>query len=344
MNAIETQPSNDNPANLNDPFMVPALLEKIAPKTFREFATAAVDFLKINTVEHKFRQGKPVVIKTRTATSQQIAETANLFFGLASIPIRFLSSMEEWQRWEIGCYHMLNGDGFRAFAIGDSAICVEKVPGRSLWDYMIDGTLTRPMVEAAAVEFRRAHAVWSAELEGPWSHGDATMQNVMYDAKTDRARLIDFEIMHEKSLSAEARHADDLVVFLLDLVAKGPRAKWLPLSVAFLQTYGRAQVLAQIKERLVVPTGFARIWWNVRTSFANAEKIKRRVELLRNAVAAVQLSSTVATDRPRKRRRPSTICHIKSPGIPIASSRTLAMSESANAASPGIPRRLPTTT
>ena len=324
--------------------MVPALIEKIAPKTFREFAAAAVDFLKINTVEHKFRQGKPVVVKTRTATSQQIAETANLFFGLANIPIRFLSKTEDWQRWEIDCYHMLNGDRFRAFAVGESAICVEKVPGRSVWDHMIEGKLTRPIMEAAALEFRRAHALRSTELEGPWSHGDATMQNVMYDAKSDRARLIDFEIMHEKSVQPEARHADDLVVFLLDLVAKSARTKWLPLAVAFLQAYGRKEVLAAMKEQLVVPTGLARIWWNVRTSFANAAKVKRRIELLRNAVQAVQLSSTAAPERVRKSRRPSTICQIKRPGTPMLSSRTLAMRESANAASPGIPRRLPTTT
>jgi hypothetical protein len=326
--------------------MVPELIEQIVPKTFREFAAAAVDFLKINTVEHKFHHGKPVVVKTRTATSQQIAETANLFFGLANIPIRFLSKMEDWQRWEIDCYRMLNGDGFRAFAVGTNGVCVEKVPGRSLWDHMIEGTLTRAMVEAAAQELHRAHQLWSADFDGPWSHADATMQNVMYDEKTGRARLIDFEIVHEKSLPATERHADDLVVFLLDLIAKGRRANWLPLGVAFAQTYGNRDVTAETKKHLVIPTGLARIWWNVRTSFANAAKVKRRIELLRNALDAVQVSSTVAvaTDRAARRRRPSTICQISRPGTPIVSSRTLAMSERAKAASPGIPRRLPTST
>src|SRR5919204_742263 len=326
--------------------MVPELIEQIVPKTFREFAAAAVDFLKINTVEHKFRHGKPVVVKTRTATSQQIAETANLFFGLASIPIRFLSKVEDWQRWEIDCYHMLNGDGFRAFAVGANGICVEQVPGRSLWDHMIEATLTRSMIQAAASELQRAHELWSAAFDGPWSHADATMQNVMYDEKTRRARLIDFEIIHDKSLSATERHADDLVVFLLDLIAKGRRANWLPLAIGFVQTYDNREMIGEIKKRLVIPTGLARIWWNVRTSFANTAKVKRRIELLRNALDAVQVSSTVApsTDRALKRRRPSTICQISKPGTPIVSSRTLAISDSANAASPGMPRKLPTTT
>jgi hypothetical protein len=346
MNAIEKQPSNGNIANSDNQSMVPDLIEQIVPKTFREFATAAVDFLKINTVEDKFRHGQPVVVKTRTATSQQIAETANLFFGLANIPIRFLSKMEDWQRWEIDCYHMLNGDAFRAFAVCANGICVEKVPGRSLWDHMIEGTLTRPMVEAAATELRRAHQLWSAEFGGPWSHADATMQNVMYDEKTGRARLIDFEIMHERSLSAPERHADDLVVFLLDLVAKGRRANWLPLAIRFAHTYAVREVIAEIKKHLVVPTGLARIWWNVRTSFANTAKVKRRIELLRNGLDAIQVSSTVAlsTDRAVRRRRPSTICQINRPGTPIVSSRTLAIRERAKAVSPEMPRKLPTMT
>jgi hypothetical protein len=323
--------------------MATTLIDRITPKAFRDFAAAAVNFLKMNSVAEKFRHGKPVVVKTRNPGSEQIADSANLFFRLAGIPIRFCSKIEEWQQWEVECYRLLNGDAFRAFTVGNHSVCVEKVPGRSLWDHMVEGTLTRQMMQAGAREFRRVHQLWSGEFDGPWSHGDATMQNMIYDSKTDRARLIDFEIVHEKSLAPAARHADDVVVCLLDLVAKGRIRQWLPLAVAFLETYGVRDVLAEINQRLVIPTGLARIWWNVRTSFANTAKVKRRIALLRNAAAALQVSSTVGVEPARKRRRPSTICHTISPGMPSVSSRTLAMSERAKAAPPGMPRRLPTT-
>jgi hypothetical protein len=323
--------------------MATTLIDRITPKAVRDFAAAAVDFLKMNSVAEKFRHGKPVVVKTRNPGSEQIADSANLFFRLAGIPIRFCSKIEEWQQWEVECYRLLNGDAFRAFTVGNHSVCVEKVPGRSLWDHMVEGTLTRQMMQAGAREFRRVHQLWSGEFDGPWSHGDATMQNVIYDSKTDRARLIDFEIVHEKSLAPAARHADDVVVCLLDLVAKGRIRKWLPLAVAFLETYGVRDVLTEINQQLVIPTGLARIWWNVRTSFANTAKVKRRIALLRNAAAALQVSSTVGVEPARKRRRPSTICHTISPGIPSVSSRTLAMSERAKAAPPAMPRRLPTT-
>ena len=76
MNAIETQPSNGTISNHGKGnFMGSALIDKITPKTFRQFAAAAVDFLKINSIEEKFRHGKPVVIKSRNGASEQIVET-----------------------------------------------------------------------------------------------------------------------------------------------------------------------------------------------------------------------------------------------------------------------------
>jgi len=47
-------------------------------------------------------------------------------------------------------------------------------------------------------------------------------------------------------------------------------------------------------------------------------------------------------ERARQRRRASISCQEMSPGMPRASSRTLAISDRAKAASPGMPRRLPT--
>src|SRR2546428_2580417 len=165
--------------------MATTLIDRITPRAFRDFAAAAVDFLKMNSVTEKFRHGKPVVVKTRSPSSEQIADSANLFFRLASIPIRFCSKIEEWQQWEVECYRLLNGDAFRAFTVRNHSVCVEKVPGRSLWDHMIEGTLTRLMMQAAAREFRRTHQPWSGQFSGTRSPPDATTQNVVYHSKAD---------------------------------------------------------------------------------------------------------------------------------------------------------------
>jgi hypothetical protein len=321
--------------------MTSTLIETITPKAFREFAAAAVDFLKINSVSEKFRHGRPVVVKRRNGNSEKIAESANLYFRLADIPIRFWSDVKEWQRWEVNCFRMLNGDRFNVLPVGTRAVCADKLPGRSLWDHLTGGTLNRGMLQAAGKELRRAHQLWSDRFRGSWSHADATMTNFMYDEAANRARLIDFEIVHCKSLSARARHADDLLVFLLDLAAMAPKRQWLPLALCFIDAYGNEQVISEVSKHLTVPSGLARIWWNVRTSFTKPAKVKRRLEALRNALQALQLYSIATTERARRSRRPSIICQAMSPGIPSASSRTLAISESAKAASPGMPSRLP---
>ena len=314
------------------------------PEALRNAADRLVDSLKINSVSEQVRRGRRLVIKRRTLYSEPLAELANVYFRIARIPIRFWAKISDWQRWEVESFNMLNGDRFHAHTSGANTICADKLPGRSLSDHLKEGTLTREMMEAAGKELRRAHQLWSDEFRGAWSHGDAGTNNVLYDEKTGRARLIDFEIIHDKSLSAKSRHADDLLVFLLDLLALAPNRQWLPLVLAFIKAYDDAPVLAQLKDQLAVPSGIAWIWWGVRTSFANPAKVKRRLQRVAGVVADVEHYRALAAERARKTRRASITCHAMRPGIPRINSRTRAIKESAKAASPGIPSKLPTTT
>jgi hypothetical protein len=312
------------------------------PQALTSAAAKFVDSLKLSSVSERIRRGRRMVIKRRNTNSEQLADLGNLYFRMSGIPIRFWSKVNDWKRWEVECFRMLNGDRFRAFASGAKTVCVEKLPGKSLWEHMNRGTLTRQMLEAAAHEFRRAHQFWSDEFRGPWSHGDAGMENVVFNKKTGRARLIDFEIIHDNSLPPAARHADDLLVFLLDLAAVAPSKKWLPFALSFLNAYGDAGVITELTNHLALPNGMAWIWWGVRTSFANPAKVKQRLSKLRDLTAHLGYYRAVAARRPRQRRRASITCQQMSPGIPSASSRTLAISDKAKAASPGMPSRLPT--
>jgi len=312
------------------------------PQALSNAAARFVDSLKINSVSEKVRHRRRVVIKRRNGYSEQLAELSNLYFRMAGIPIRFWAKVEDWRRWEVECFKMLNGDRFRAWASGDKTVCADKLPGKSLWEHLEQRRLSREMVEAAGHEFRRAHQLRSHEFRGPWSHGDAGANNVIYDEKTGRARLIDFEIVHDKSLPARSRQADDLLVFLLDLIAVAPNPQWLTLALSFLNAYGNTAVICELEDELALPNGMAWIWWGVRTSFANPAKVKQRLEKLRDVVANLEFYRAFAARRARHRRRASISCQKISPGMPRASSRTLAISDRAKAASPGMPRRLPT--
>jgi hypothetical protein len=315
-----------------------------APLGLADVATRLVEAIAINSISEKIRRGRTVVIKRRNIHSEQLAELTNLYFRMADIPIRFWSKVKDWQRWEVDCFEVLNGDCFRAYASGTRCVVAEKLPGESLWEHLNRGTVTRRMLQAAAAEFRRAHQFWSDEFRGRWSHGDGTSQNVIYDPKSNRARLIDFEIVHEKSLTTAARQADDLLVFLLDMVGTVPSRQWLPFSMTFLEAYGDGEVIAQLRKQLDLPGGLAWIWWGVRTNFTNPARVKRRLTNLSRAIAKLKLYGEAASARVRNKRRPSISCQPISPGIPKPSSRTLAIKERAKAVSPGIPRRLPTRT
>ena len=320
-----------------------SLMDRLIPAGLSHAATSFVESLKINSITEKLRPDRRVVIKRRNVYGERAADLINFYFRAAGIPIRYLSDVREWRRWETRCFKMLNGDRFRTKVRDSRTIMLDKLPGDNLWDHMNRGTLTPRMLRAAGSEYRRAHHFKNEEFGSAWSHGDASMTNVIYNEKTGRARLIDFEIRHEKSLPATARHADDLLVFLLDLVARVPNRQWLPFAICFLRAYDNAAVIRALKKRLVLPTGLALIWWNVRTNFTASAKLNRRFQALRRAIGKLELHGSLATDSTRKRRRPSISCQKMRAGIPTIKSRKRASKDMAKAVSPGMPRRLPTT-
>ena len=312
-----------------------SLVGSLVPQKLADVASRLVEAIAIKSVWEKKRGRHTLVTKRRNLHSEQLADLTNIYFRLANIPIRFWSKLDEWRRWEVNCYEMLNSDRFRAYASGKRVVVAEKLPGESLWEYLNRGALTCKMLQAAAAEFRRAHQFWSDEFRGRWSHGDASITNVIYDPKTNRARFIDFEIYHDKSLSAAARQADDLLVFLLDLIGTVPSRQWLSFSTTFLESYGDLEVITQLRNQLDPPGGLAWLWWGVRTNFTNPAKVKRRLANLGRAITKMKAGyEVIAAARDLSKRRPSTNCQRTRPGTPKPNSRTRAMTDKAKPISP----------
>jgi len=117
----------------------------------------------------------------------------------------------------------------------------------------------------------------------------------------------------------------------------------LPFAICFLRAYNDDAIMRELKKRLVLPTGLALVWWNVRTNFTDSAKVKRRFQALRRAVGELERQRSLASDSARKRRRPSISCQRMRPGTPTIKSRKRASKDMAKAVSPGMPRRLPTT-
>ena len=203
-----------------------------------EAANQAVNCIKINSITFERRQGEPIWVKRRRWGSELIAGQANLFFCLAQGRVHVWVDPKKWQRWEIYCFRLLQEPRFRAFAEGSRTVCMDAIPGMHLCEHLKHGTLTTSALEAAGRELRRAHGLWCPQFEDWWSHGDPHLDNVIYDAATNRARLIDFEVVHDQSLPAVLRHADDLLVFLQDLVCRVSSEQWLPFALCLSTLIG----------------------------------------------------------------------------------------------------------
>jgi hypothetical protein len=143
--------------------------------------------------------------------------------------------------------------------------------------------------------------------------------------------------------AAMAMSADDLLIFMLDLIAAASGRQWLPLTLAFLNAYDNAPVIAQLSRQLAPSSGMAWIWWGVRTSFANPAKIKQQMTKLQDLTSHLGHYRAVAAARVRKRRRASITCQAMSAGMPRPISRARETRERANAPSPEMPSKLPTT-
>jgi hypothetical protein len=249
-----------------------------------EAANQAINYIKINSITLEICEGKPMWVKRRRWGSELIAGQANLFFRLAQGRVHVWVDPKKWQRWEIYCFRLLQEPRFCVYGEGSRTVWMDAIPGMHLCDHLKRGTLTMDALEAAGTELRRAHELWCSKFDDWWSHGDPHLDNVIYDRPSNRARLIDFEVVHDRSLPAMVRHADDLLVFLQDLVCRVSAEQWLPFALCFINAYGRSEVVAELTRLLFVPAGLPGFWWKLRTENFERQELVRRVDALRRAL------------------------------------------------------------
>ena len=259
-------------------------------KHLSTFASAFVERIKINHVWRETRGGRVFWLKRRRNTAFPVLAGANVFFRLAGAPMQTLTDLSRWQCWEIDSFTGLHGgDGFEAFAEGGRTIGAEEVPGTNVTIPLDTGELTPQIAAAVGRELSRAHGWIHPGSGAPWSHSDAHAGNFIYEPEADRARIIDFEVMHHPHLPPDDRHADDVLGFLQDIVGRIRAEQWLPCAQAFLSGYGRAEIVERVLPQLNVPrNGAARLWWKVRTSFLPSQELARRLQALLSIQAKVR--------------------------------------------------------
>jgi hypothetical protein len=256
-----------------------------APQTWGQQAGCAIDSIRINAISREVRDGRALLVKRRRFASGPLANTANLFFRAARHPVFVWAGAEEWQRWEVTSFNLLHSARYCAFACGPRTVCADILPGVSLAEHFVTGTFDPVMLDAAGLELRRAHLLHSPFFNGPWSHGDPNLANFLYSAHERHARLIDFEVVHQRNLPARTRHVEDVLSFLQDLLGCAPRETWIAFALRFLDAYGCDHAFRQaLRERLTMPGGVPQVWWWIRANYVPVRTIRGRLERLREAL------------------------------------------------------------
>lgn len=239
-----------------------------------------IDRIRVNRIERVERGGRPAWRKTRTRHAGWLLPAANLFFRCAGNPVRALVGREAWLAREIGVFALLHGEMGCARREGDSLV-VPELPGEDLSRLLERGALEGEALRAAGRELRRAHGARDPREGGRYSHADPHLANFLYCPEEGRARLIDYEVLHREGLGERERFADDLLVFLQDMVGRIEGGLWLPSALAFLEGYGEKGTIREMARRLVLPGGIGRVWWAVRTTYMPGAVLRERLAALR---------------------------------------------------------------
>lgn len=248
-----------------------------------------IDAIKINATARVMRDGRVFWVKKRRNWGQPVAYCANAFFRAAGNPVSVCTTQSAWRQWEVDSFRLLHGEEGYGVFVEDGAVWATQIPGEDLATIAIQERLTDAMFAAAACELRRAHTIFCPAIGGRWSHGDPHLGNFLFDAATNRARLIDFEVMHRPEIPEEDRHAEDLLSFLQDVMGSLDAVHWLRAATCFLQCYAQAGqghngAMAALRRKVDFPHGIGRVWWAIRTTYLSKAERDRRIAGLRRVL------------------------------------------------------------
>ncbi|HEX8371644.1 MAG TPA: hypothetical protein VF585_02595 [Chthoniobacterales bacterium] len=241
-----------------------------------------IDRIRINAISRETVAGVPVWVKRRTGLSRLLVPVANGFFWLAGNPVEVFATNTAWQQHEVRSFLLLNGANLQAGLMQDNSVYAEDLPGSDLVHWLDQKKLSPEIMQSVGAAFRKVHQTPNPTTGELFSHGDPHLGNVLYDAAAGLVSWLDFETLHRRGLQTTERHADDLLVLLLDLMGRATEEEWKILSPAFLAAYGQAEVLLELKKRLHPPSGFGAIWWAVRTSYLTRKELRLRAGWLRD--------------------------------------------------------------
>ena len=140
----------------------------------------------LNRLEETQVRGRVMVIKKRNEFGRRMVGMANWFFGVVGAQSRFCPDMRSWQAREVESFRMLNPE-FHALTLGDRWDLRREAAGEIVVGARQNGIADVADDDGGGPGTARGRGARERTHGGPWSHGDAAMCNILYDAAGERA-------------------------------------------------------------------------------------------------------------------------------------------------------------
>lgn len=133
----------------------------------------------------------------------------------------------QWKEWETAVWAALHQAAIRTTPRG---LVIPEMPGNVLVDYLAGNHSDEEKLVAvkscltALCEAHRQIIIYPDGTQRPFSHGDATARNVLFDPASGRAHWIDFETIHSPDLLEDQRQSDDFRAFFVSMLEVWPDA------------------------------------------------------------------------------------------------------------------------
>jgi hypothetical protein len=171
--------------------------------------------VRLNVIEPRLASGHPPLIaKRRRWFTPWLIRPGNFYLRWLDSKVTVLPD-RHWHHWERAVHRRLYEFECRVDSRG--WLLIPFWPGIVLAEIGADSRLShhdrlRALATAshALLELHRIDMPLYDGTRGRFSHGDATLRNVIYDLASDRAYWFDFDTVHDPSEAPIGRHADDL--------------------------------------------------------------------------------------------------------------------------------------
>ena len=188
----------------------------------RLFAPVAwcISRVRINRITFENIDGEEFVLKKRSLISPVLISVGNCVLSLRRVPVQVLH-YRQWIDWDRQIQTVMASDASQETSQG---LLVRRKPGQTLTVLIGSKTMGNDrVIEIFSLALRELFRMHQLSVEvgtgadarcSLFSHGDASVSNVLFDVDSNQACWFDFDLRHDFWQPAELRHADDLRAFL----------------------------------------------------------------------------------------------------------------------------------